>query len=184
MCSHWRVSGKIHSEYQGLTLRKGDKLGGEPKEAHRREESWIFHQNLLHYWEVDKVKEEQLQKKLWYKSSGKIYVKILGYWTWGIEGKGEYLQLASLLPWWEWPVDSHNVGTRTKQGVGGRNFGSYSIGDPLEMGAFRGRIQLVFCTELGMRIGDGLRRTNKYKGDDLFQSTSFHEWVSMWVLRE
>lgn len=81
-------------------------------------------------------------------------------------------------------MDSHNVGTRTKQGVGGRNFGSYSIGDPLEMGAFRGRIQLVFCTELGMRIGDGLRRTNKYKGDDLFQSTSFHEWVSMWVLRE
>lgn len=41
ICSHWRVSGKIHSEYQGLTLRKGNKLGREPEEVHRREESWM-----------------------------------------------------------------------------------------------------------------------------------------------
>ena len=64
-CTTREYSGGCHGlKTAPYVLGIGDKLGGEPKEAHRREESWIFHQNLLHYWEVDKVKEEQLQKKL------------------------------------------------------------------------------------------------------------------------
>lgn len=57
-------------------------------------------------------------------------------------------------------MDSQNVKRQTKQGVRGRNFGGYSTCDLLDMGAFKKRIQLVFCTELGMRLGTGLRRTN------------------------
>ena len=47
-CGHWGFHGKCVSRCLEVTLRNGDGLGEESAGAHRREESLVFHWDLLY----------------------------------------------------------------------------------------------------------------------------------------
>lgn len=82
-----------------------DHLGEGHKKVHRREDRRVFYTScLVSHLRMGPLSEVRLPQKVQYKAVNKTEEE-----TWKNGGGCEHLQLAYLLSWLEWPVDTQGV---------------------------------------------------------------------------